>query len=112
MNQPFEDRVALSNSSELIENSYKKKTSLNEPLKYVTNADVNPDVIKNILLDIQPIKIMKQSKELGTSKDFYDDEDFEDDRYKCFKLYYIICIIVYNIECTYLNFKKSLKSIA
>lgn len=79
LDQPFEDRIALSkeNSESLLEDSYKKTTSLNEPLEYIANVDVNPDIIKNILLDIQPIRIVEQ-RELGASKDFY--EDFGDDR--------------------------------
>lgn len=88
LDQPFEDRMALSKKNSLLEDSCKKKTSLNEPLKYMTNVNVNPDVIKNVLLDIQHIKIMEQRRELGASKDFY--EDFGDDRYKCFKLCYIL----------------------
>ncbi|KYN12983.1 hypothetical protein ALC57_14829 [Trachymyrmex cornetzi] len=77
LDQPFEDRSASSkkNSELLLDN---KKKTLNEPLEYISNADVNPNVVKNILLDIQPIKIMDQSKELENSKDFY--EDFENDR--------------------------------
>jgi len=86
LDQPFEDRTSSSkkNSESLLKDSYKKKTDLNKPLKYISNADVNPNVIKNILLDIHPIKIMEQSRELG---DFY--EDFGDDRYDCFKSCYI-----------------------
>lgn len=81
LDQPLEDRIALSkkNSESLLEDNCKKKTSLNEPSANV-DPDVNPDVIENILLDIQPIKIVERSRELGTSKDFY--EDFGDDRYK------------------------------
>lgn len=89
LDQPFEDRRALSkmNSESLLEGNRKKITNLNKPLEYVANVDVNPDVIKNILLDIQPIKIMEEG-DLGPSKDFY--EDFGDDKYKFFKLYFIL----------------------
>lgn len=88
LDQPLEDRMALSkmNSESLLEDNRKKTTSLNKPLEYMAKVDVNPDVIKNILLDIQPIKIMEQNKKLGASKDFY--ENFGDDRYKCLCLYY------------------------
>lgn len=81
--------MALSkkNSESPLEDSYKKTISLNKPLEYMANVDVNPDIIKNILLDIQPIRIVEQ-RELGTSKDFY--EDIGDDRYTCFKLYYTL----------------------
>lgn len=79
LDQPFEDRMALSkkNSESLLEDS-KKEISSNEPLEYMSNINVNPNV-KNILLDIQPIKIMEQNRELGALKDFY--EDFGNDRY-------------------------------
>jgi len=85
LDQPFEDRTLSSkkNSESLLKDSYKKETNLNKPLEYMSNADVNPNVIKDILLDI-PIKIMEQSRELGN---FY--EDFGDDRYNYFKLCYI-----------------------
>lgn len=100
LDQSFEDRSASSkkNSELLLEDS--KKETLNEPLEYTSNADVNPNVAKNILLDIQPIKIMDQSKELETSKDFY--EDFGNDRYKCFKNY--VNIATY-IKYTYIIFQ-------
>lgn len=61
----------------------RKKISLNDPLEIISSAplDVNPDVIENILLDIQPnIKILDQNKELEGGKDF---EDFENERYHC-----------------------------
>ncbi|XP_018338030.1 PREDICTED: uncharacterized protein LOC108746039 [Trachymyrmex septentrionalis] len=78
LDQPFEDRSASSKkNSELLLEDNKKETS-NEPLKYISIADVNTNVDKNILLDIQPINIMDQSKELETSKEFY--EDFGNDR--------------------------------
>jgi len=98
LDQPFEDRSASSKkNSELLLEDNKKETS-NEPSKYIFSADVNP---KNILLDIQPIKIMDQNKELETSKDFY--EDFGNDRYKCFKNYVIhyIYIYIYKIYIKY-----------
>lgn len=89
LDQPFEDRMALSktNLESLLEDNHKKTTNLNKSLEYVANVDVNPDVMKNILLDIQPIKIVEE-EELGPSKDFY--EDFGDDRYKFFKLCFIL----------------------
>ncbi|EGI65904.1 hypothetical protein G5I_05634 [Acromyrmex echinatior] len=73
LDQPFEDRSAsLKKNSELLLEDNKEKI-LNEPLEYISNADVNPNVVTNILLDIQPLKIMDQNKELKTSKDFYED---------------------------------------
>ncbi|XP_011873599.1 PREDICTED: uncharacterized protein LOC105565207 [Vollenhovia emeryi] len=79
LDEPLEDRMALSKkNSEPLEDSCEKKISLNEPSEYTANVDVNPDVIKNILLDIRPIEILEQTRELGASKDFY--EDFGDDR--------------------------------
>jgi len=93
LDQPFEDRMSSSkkNSESLLKDSYKKETNLNKPLENMSNANENPNVIKNILLDIRPIKIMEQSRDLG---DFY--EDLGDDRYNCFKLCYIY-IITYKI---------------
>ncbi|XP_011698894.1 PREDICTED: uncharacterized protein LOC105456502 isoform X2 [Wasmannia auropunctata] len=80
LDQPFEDRTASSKNSEsLLEDSCKKKSSSNEPLEHISYANVNPDVIENILLNIQPIEeIMEESRELGASNGFY--EDPEDDR--------------------------------
>lgn len=93
LDQPLEDRIiedsmasSKKNSESLLEDS-KKKISSNKPLEYMSNINVNPDV-NNILLDIQPIKIMEQNRELGALKDFY--EDFGNDRYKYFKLCYIL----------------------
>lgn len=83
--------MALPKNSELtIKDNQKQKISLNEPLNIISNADINPDVIENILLDIQPIKIMTQNRELEAWTDFY--EDFENERY-----YYLKknCIIEY-----------------
>ncbi|XP_018393704.1 PREDICTED: uncharacterized protein PF11_0213-like [Cyphomyrmex costatus] len=77
LNQPFEDRSVSSKNSELLLEDNKKKTS-NKPFEYISNADLNSNVIKNILIDIQPIKIVDQNKESKTSKDFY--EDFGNDR--------------------------------
>lgn len=89
LDQPFEGRTASKkNSDSLLKDGRKKKTSWLEPLEYMSNADVNP-VIKNILLDIQPVEIVEQSRDLGASKDFY--EDFGDDQYKC------LCFTYYNI---------------
>ncbi|XP_029172663.1 uncharacterized protein LOC114941734 [Nylanderia fulva] len=81
LDQSFENRMALPKNSELILNdNQRKKISSNEPLNIVSNAraDVNPDVIENILLDIQPIKFMTQNRELEAWTDFY--EDFENER--------------------------------
>lgn len=76
--------MALPKNSELtLNDNNRKKNSLNEPLDIISNArvNVNPDVIENIL-DIEPIKILKQNRELEAWKDFY--EDFENERYNCF----------------------------
>lgn len=69
------------NSETALRDNYEKRVSLDEPLRYPSNAhmDINSDIVENILLDIQPVKILERSKELGTFKDFY--EDFEDERY-------------------------------
>lgn len=77
--------MALSKNSEMaLDDNRRKQISLNEPLEIISNAriDTNPDVIENILLDIQPIKILEQNRELEAWKDFY--EDFENERYHCF----------------------------
>ncbi|KAG5315389.1 MOS1T transposase, partial [Pseudoatta argentina] len=84
LDQPFEDRSAsLKRNSKLLLEDNKEKI-LNEPLEYISNADVNPNVVTNILLDIQPLKIMDQNKELETSKDFYEDlgNDRSEDDYQ------------------------------
>lgn len=76
--------MALPKNSEVaLNDNHKKKIRLNEPLEIISSArlDVNPDVIENILLNIQPIKILEQNKELEAWKDFY--EDFENERYYC-----------------------------
>ncbi|XP_039309682.1 uncharacterized protein LOC105202175 [Solenopsis invicta] len=80
LNQPFEDRTASSKNSE---DSYKRKTISNEPLEYMSNIEY-PDAIKNILLNIQPVEIMEQSRPLG-SKDFH--EDFGDDQLEDYYYY-------------------------
>ncbi|CAL1680491.1 unnamed protein product [Lasius platythorax] len=80
LDQSFENRMALPKNSELtLNDNNRKKNSLNEPLDIISNArvNVNPDVIENIL-DIEPIKILKQNRELEAWKDFY--EDFENER--------------------------------
>lgn len=76
--------MALPKNSELtLNDNNRKKNSLNESLDIISNArvNINPDVIENIL-DIEPIKILKQNIELEAWKDFY--EDFENERYNCF----------------------------
>lgn len=84
LDQSFENKMALSKNSEALDDNRRKQISLNEPLEIISNAriDTNPDVIENILLDIQPIKILEQNRELEAWKDFY--EDFENERYHCF----------------------------
>lgn len=83
LDQSFENKMALPKISETaLNNNHRKQISLNEPLEIISNVrtDTNPDVIDNILLDIQPIEILEQNKEAW--KDFY--EDFENERYHCF----------------------------
>jgi len=85
LDQSFENKMALSKNSEMaLDDNRRKQISLNEPLEIISNTriDTNPDVIENILLDIQPIKILEQNRELEAWKDFY--EDFENERYHCF----------------------------
>lgn len=81
LDQSFENRMALLKNSEVaLNDNHRKKIRLNEPLEIISSArlDVNPDVIENILLDIQPIKIVEQNRKLEAWKDFY--EDFENER--------------------------------
>lgn len=68
-------------SEAALHDNHERKISLAVPLKYSSNMrmDVNPDIIENILLDMQPAKILEQNRELETFKDFY--EDFENERY-------------------------------
>lgn len=61
---------------------------MNKSLEYVASIGVNSNVLKNIVLDIRPMKIVEQSRELAALKNF--DEGFREDRYKCFKLYFIL----------------------
>lgn len=85
LDQSFENKMALPKNSEMaLDDNHRNQINLNEPLEIISNAriDTNPDVIENILLDIQPIKILEQNRELEAWKDFY--EDFEDERYHCF----------------------------
>lgn len=85
LDQSFKNKMALSKNSEMaLDDNRRKQISLNEPLEIISNTriDTNPDVIENILLDIQPIKILEQNRELEAWKDFY--EDFENERYHCF----------------------------
>ncbi|XP_070169303.1 uncharacterized protein PF3D7_1120600-like [Polyergus mexicanus] len=63
LDQSFENGMALPKNSEVALNDNRRK---------------NPDVIENILLDIQPIKILEQSRELEAWKNFY--QDFENER--------------------------------
>lgn len=46
--------------------------------------DAHPDIIENILLDIEPVGILKPSGELD-SRDLH--EDFEDKGYTCIHVY-------------------------
>lgn len=83
MDQSLDNRMTLPKDSEAaLNDNYRKKISLNEPLEIISSAplDANPDVVENILLDIQPIKILDQNRELESGKDF---EDFENERYYC-----------------------------
>lgn len=69
-------------SEPTLESDDREKVILDKPLEYAKSnehVDANPDIIRNILLDVQPIKILGQSRELEASKDFYD--DFGNERY-------------------------------
>lgn len=69
----------------------KEKIVSDKSVAYTSNAraDAKPDIVENILLDIQPVKILKRDKELEDSKDFYD--DFGNERYNFSEIY--ICHI-------------------
>ncbi|XP_032671955.1 arginine/serine-rich protein PNISR-like [Odontomachus brunneus] len=78
--EPFEERMTPWKDSEASSrDGYREKITWNDvPSQHSSNArvDVNPDIIENILLGIQPIRIFEQD---GLSKT---SEDFEDDRYE------------------------------
>lgn len=84
MDQSFDDKTAKKNSESALDNR-KEKIDLDEHLGYMSNEhiDANPDVIENIVLNIQPIKILDQSKELEVSKDFYEDSGNRRYNYSC-----------------------------
>lgn len=70
-------------NSESALGNQEKIVGVDERLGSMSNEriDANPDIIGNVVLDIQPIKILDQSKEQETSEDFY--EDSENERYNC-----------------------------
>lgn len=82
LDQSLENKMALPKNSEMaLNDNHRKQISLNEPSEIISNAhtDTNPDIIENILLDIQPIEILEQNRELEAWKDFY--EDLKNERY-------------------------------
>ncbi|RLU26653.1 hypothetical protein DMN91_000450 [Ooceraea biroi] len=78
----LENGMTLSKNSEsMSDNDDRGKITSDEINAHV---DVNPDIMENILLDIEPIKILKSSAGLESSKDLH--EEFEDKRNTVTKL--------------------------
>ncbi|XP_025154069.1 uncharacterized protein LOC112588418 [Harpegnathos saltator] len=84
--ESFENKMTSSGDSEASSGgSSSEKITWNDPSKYASNARVNvdPDIIENILSNLQPIKILERDKQSKTAEDLYEDFDGErpEDRY-------------------------------